>query len=309
MPSMFENRLRKNLARLGPWAKREQIDAYRLYDLDVPEFPYAVDCYADHVLVSEFVTPRARRQSDEERAHEHDAVVAEVLAVTGVEPEKVVFKQRVRHRAVERQAAGRASHEFAVREHGLTFLVNLDDYLDTGLFLDHRTARRRLGKAAAGKRVLNLFCYTGGFTVHAAAGGAQLTESVDLSATYLAWAERNLHANGLDGPAHRLVRADVFEHLRRSRDTFDLVVLDPPTTSRSKTGHGFEIQRAHPELIALALARLAPGGTLLFSTNDRRFALETARLPPCDIREVTDATTPQDFREGRHRAFEIRRAD
>ncbi|MFM2153701.1 MAG: hypothetical protein RL199_2136, partial [Pseudomonadota bacterium] len=199
------------------------------------------------------------------------------------------------------------SREFPVREHGLTFLVNVDDYLDTGLFLDHRTARRRLGKDARGKRVLNLFCYTGGFTVHAAAGGAALTESVDLSTTYLAWAERNLRANDLWRPEHRLVRADVFEHLRGSHDLFDVIVLDPPTTSRSKTGHGFEIQRAHPELIGLALARLAPGGTLLFSTNDRRFVLETTRLPPCEVREVTDATTPPDFREGRHRAFEIRR--
>jgi len=306
MASMFENRLRKNFARLGPWARRERIDAWRLYDQDVPEFPYTVDLYGDHVLVSEFVTPRGRQQGEEARALEHDAVVADVLAVTQVDPERLVFKQRVRHRSVERQASGRASHEFTVREHGLAFRVNLDDYLDTGLFLDHRAARRRVGKAAAGKRLLNLFCYTGAFSVHAAAGGAALTESVDLSATYLAWAGRNLEANGVSGPHHRLVRADVFEHLRRSRDTFDLVVLDPPTLSRSKAGHGFDVQRAHPELIALSLARLAPGGMLLFSTNDRRFRLETGRLPPCEVREVTDETTPQDFREGRHRSFEVR---
>ncbi len=301
----FANRLRKNLARLGPAMKSGGTTAYRLYDRDLPEVPYFVDLYGPRVLVSEFVTPRGRRQSPEARAAEHDAVIAAVCEVLGVGEEAIAFKQRERHRSIGRQAGGRAEHEFPVQEHGLTFLVNLDDYLDTGLFLDHRAARRLVGRASRGKRVLNLFCYTGAFSVHAAKGGAISTTSVDLSTTYLAWAERNFRENGLEAHGHRTVRSDVFDFLRTTRDTFDLIVLDPPTLSRSKTGQSFDIQKSHPELIALGLVRLAPGGWMLFSTNFQRFVLDEKRLPPCSVRELTNETTPPDFRHGLHRAFEI----
>ena len=302
----FANRLRKNLARLGPAMKSGGTTAYRLYDRDLPEVPYFVDVYGPRILVSEFVTPRGRRQSPEERATEHDAVIAAVCGALGVPEEVISFKQRERHRSIDRHAGGQAGHEFAVQEHGLSFLVNLDDYLDTGLFLDHRAARRLVGKESRGKRVLNLFCYTGAFSVHAAKGGAASTVSADLSTTYLAWAERNFQENKLDPNAHRTVRSDVFEFLRSSRETFDLIVLDPPTLSRSKTGQSFDIQKSYPELIALCLARLAPGGWLLFSTNFQRFLLEEKRLPPCSVRELTKETTPSDFKHGLHRAFEIR---
>lgn len=305
---MLGNRLRKNLARLGPWSKRERITAWRLYDRDIPEFPYTIDRYGPRALVMEYVTPVGRRLGEAERETELSSVVQAVCAVLQIGPEDVAVKRRERHVSTERQAAGRPEHEFEVEEHGLRFLVNLDDYLDTGLFLDHRVSRRKLGKEAAGKRVLNLFCYTGAFTVHAAAGGATASESVDLSTTYIAWAARNLALNGIDQKKHRLVRADVFDHLRQSRDRFDRIVLDPPTMSRSSNGRSFDLQKAHGELIGLCLDRLTPDGELWFSTNYRRFQLDSRALRGAHVREVTEETTPQDFREGLHRSFVIRPA-
>jgi len=299
---MLANRLRKNLARLGPWAKREQVTAWRLYDRDIPEYPWTIDLYGPRALVSEYVTPVGRRLSAEARESELEGVIAAVADVTGVSPDVMAIKRRERHVSAERRSSGQAAHEFTVREHGLEFLVNLDDYLDTGLFLDHRVARRRLFRAAAGKRVLNLFCYTGAFSVHAAAGGAVSTVSVDLSPTYLAWAGRNFACNRLDEAQHRLVRSDVFEFLRNDRGRYDVVVLDPPTLSRSASGRSFDLQRAHGELLGLCLARLAPGGELWFSTNYRQFRLDE-RAVAASVREVTADTTPPDFREGLHRSF------
>lgn len=304
---MLANRLRKNLARLGPWARRERLGAWRLYDRDIPEMPWCVDLYGDRALVSEFVSPVARRASPAEREAEQAGVVAAVRGVLDLPRDRVLLKSRERHLSTARQAEGDPAHEFPVEEHGHRFLVNLVDYLDTGLFLDHRSARRRVGELSRDKRVLNLFCYTGAFSVYAAAGGASCTESVDLSPTYLEWAGRNLRLNGLDPDRHRLVRGDVFDYLRASRETFDLVVLDPPTLSRSKKGRSFDLQQAHPELIELCVGRLAKDGLLLFSTNFRQFRLEEGKLPGCLVREVTRDTTPPDFREGLHRAFEIRR--
>jgi 23S rRNA G2069 N7-methylase RlmK/C1962 C5-methylase RlmI len=304
---MLANRLRKNLARLGPWARREQVTAWRLYDRDIPEVPWTIDLYGPRALVSEYVTPIGRRLSAEAREAELEGVLAAVAEVTGVSRDGIAVKRRERHASAERRSSGHAAHEFAVREHGLELLVNLDDYLDTGLFLDHRVARRRLSKAAAGKRVLNLFCYTGAFSVHAAAGGAASTVSVDLSPTYLAWAGRNFARNGLDEARHRLVRSDVFEFLRADRGAYDVVVLDPPTLSRSSSGRSFDLQRVQGELLGLCLARLAPGGELWFSTNYRQFRLDERAVSGCVVREVTGETTPQDFREGLHRSFVLAR--
>ena len=303
---MLANRLRKNLARLGPWARREQLEAWRVYDRDIPEYPWAIDRYGEQALVTEYVTPIARRLEPAAREQELREVVAATAEVLGLAPGQVVTRTRERHRSIEREARGDPAHELAVGEHGLKFLVNLHDYLDTGLFLDHRRARRRVGDACAGGRVLNLFCYTGAFTVYAAKGGAAATVSVDLSATYLEWAERNLRLNGLAGPAHLLVRADAFAFLREGSAEFDWIVLDPPTVSRSSRGRSFEIQSAHVELIELALARLAPGGRILFSTNDQKFRLDSGSLAKHDVHEITADTASRDFREPAHRSWEIR---
>jgi 23S rRNA (guanine2445-N2)-methyltransferase / 23S rRNA (guanine2069-N7)-methyltransferase len=303
---MLANRLRKNLARLEPWARREGLEAWRVYDRDIPEIPWSIDRYGDNALLTEHVTPVSLRQSEEAHADEVARVLDAAGSVLGLPPDRLFTRTRARHRSIEREAAGNPAHEFPVRERELRFLVNLTDYLDTGLFLDHREARRRVGTAAHGKRVLNLFCYTGAFTAYAAKGGASWTVSVDLSATYLAWAERNLRLNALTGDAHALVRADVFEWLRGSREEFDLIVLDPPTVSRSSRGKSFDIQSTHVELLRLALARLAPGGVLLFSTNHRTFRLEEGRLPEADVREITTETQSRDFREQLHRSWELR---
>ncbi len=304
--SMLANRLRKNVARLSPWAKREGITAWRAYDRDVPEFPYAIDRYAERALVTEYVTPVGRRQEAVARDRERADVLHAVSETLGLSSEAIVFKARERHLSVERQAQGDSSHELPVEEHGRHFLVNLVDYLDTGLFLDHRVARRRVGELARGRRMLNLFSYTGAFSVYAATGGAAATTSVDLSASYLAWTKRNFELNDVDARHHQLVRADVEEFLRGSRETWDLIVLDPPTVSRSKGGRSFDIQAAHPLLIDLALAHLARDGVLLFSTNFRQFRLDAEKLPRAAVTEMTRATTPPDFREPGHRAFEIR---
>jgi 23S rRNA G2069 N7-methylase RlmK/C1962 C5-methylase RlmI len=307
MASMLENRLRKNLARVGPWAKREGIEAYRVYDRDIPERPWLIDRYGEHVLVSEYVTPVGRRLTDSQRNEEREEVLAAVSAVLNVSGDRVHWKTRERHKSLEREAQGSPAHELPVLERGHTFLVNLDDYLDTGLFLDHRAARKRIGAQAAGKRFLNLFCYTGSFTVYAAKGGAKSTTSVDLSSTYLGWAERNLKANQLPLATNALVRSDVFEYLRSSSETFDLIVLDPPTLSKSKQARAFDVQRDHVELINLTLARLAPDGLLLFSTNYRQFELHASKLQTSKVLEVTTETKAGDFRESLHRAWELRR--
>lgn len=304
---MLANRLRKNISRLGPWAKREGLEAWRVYDRDIPEFPWLIDLYGDHVLASEHMTPTGRRQTHTEREAEREAVRAAVHEVFATPPERFHLKTRERHLSLEREARGTESHEFAVGEGGHRFLVNLDDYLDTGLFLDHRAARARIGKAAENKRVLNLFCYTAAFSVYAATGGASTAVSVDLSATYLAWGERNFRLNGIDPAAHPLVRADVFDYLATARDTFDLIVLDPPTLSRSKKGRSFDVQDAHVDLVRRSYERLSPGGTLLFSTNYRRFALDDRALSALAPREITHETHPKDFRDEIHRAWEFTR--
>ena len=303
--SDFENRLKKNLARLGPWAKREDVNAWRLYDRDIPEHPWLVDVYGERALLQEYVTPVARRQSEVERQAAREEAVRSVSAATGIAATRIATKLRERHVSIEREAKGDVRHEFEVREQGARLLVNLEDYLDTGLFLDHRAARTRIAKAAAGKSLLNLFCYTGAFSVRAALGGAARSVSVDLSATYLDWAQRNFRLNSL-GTAHAIVRGDVFEFLRTASEAFDVVVLDPPTISRAKKGRSFDVQADHGELIRLSLARLKPGGLLLFSTNARTFTLDAKAVAGCAVKDVTKETTTPDFREPRHRAWELR---
>jgi 23S rRNA (cytosine1962-C5)-methyltransferase len=303
---MLANRLRRNLARLGPWARREGLEAWRLYDRDIPEYPWTIDRYGDRALVTEIESAASRRMTPPERAKEVDTVVLAAAEELGLSRDRIALRSRARHRSVERQAAGDPRHEFPVAEGDSRFLVNLDDYLDTGLFLDQRESRVRLRKRSAGARVLNLFSYTGAFTVAAARGGAARIVSVDLSATYLAWAERNLRLNAHDRAGHTFVREDVFAFLGTGSERFDLIVLDPPTVSRSARGRSFEVQSAHVELIRRSIARLEPPGTLFFSTNDRGFELGTSALKGLAIDDVTEATHGRDFREPAHRAWELR---
>ncbi|MEW6434716.1 MAG: class I SAM-dependent methyltransferase [Myxococcota bacterium] len=300
--SDFENRLRKNAKHRFKWAARQGLTAFRLYDLDVPEWPFAVDWYAGYAHVMEYPRRRQRREGTLEAAREE--VLRAVTAVLALPPERIFTKTHEPKPWGRAQygRVGEASTTVLVEERGLRFECNLSDYLDTGLFLDHRETRKRVRGEAQGTRFLNLFAYTGSFSVYARAGGAAETTTVDLSNTYADWAERNLALNGFDvGPKHRVVRADVLAWLDSANGPFDLVVLDPPSFSSSKKmGRRFEVQRDHRHLVSRVLALLAPGGTLYFSTNFLGFELD-GRLTPEE--ELTPRSIPEDFRRTVHRCW------
>ena len=303
---MFANRLQKNLKQLGKWARREQLECYRVYDADMPEYAFAIDLYQGWVHVQEYAAPKS---IDPQKAQTRlfDALAAIPVALD-VDPQKVVLKRRERQsgtRQYERQATQGTFME--VNEAGARLLVNLTDYLDTGLFLDHRPMRLRIQREVAGKRFLNLFCYTGAATVHAAKGGARATTSVDLSRTYLDWARRNLALNGFS-ERHQLVQSDVMAWLEESREEYELIFIDPPTFSNSKRMEGvFDVQRDHVRLLDLAMARLAKGGVLYFSNNFRRFTLDESVAARYSVEEISRDTIDPDFarNERIHRAWRI----
>jgi 23S rRNA (guanine2445-N2)-methyltransferase / 23S rRNA (guanine2069-N7)-methyltransferase len=313
--TMVANRLRKNLQRLKKWRERENIDCFRAYDADLPEYAAAVDVYQEaagerrrFLHVQEYQAPRSIPE-DVAAARLADLVRA-VIDVFEVPRDQVALKTRLRGKGGSKYGViERRGELLQVREDGLLFEVNLFDYLDTGLFLDHRPVRRHLRQLAAGRRMLNLFGYTGSASVHAAAGGAASTTTVDLSATYLEWAGRNLALNGFAGSTHRLVQADTMRWLAAERSRFDLIFCDPPTFSNSTRAGDFDVQRDHPALLSAALDRLSQGGLLLFSTNSRRFQLDEEALAGTDIRELGASMLPPDFgRDPRiHRVWELRR--
>ena len=237
-----------------------------------------------------------------------DLVQAAAVALD-VPRERIALKTRYRAKGGSKYGRFDQRNEFlVVEEGGLKLRVNLFDYLDTGLFLDHRPVRARLRELAPGRRFLNLFCYTATASVHAAAGGARSTTSVDLSATYLEWAAQNFILNGFTGKAHELVQADVLEWLRHDRGTYDLIFVDPPTFSNSKRAEDFDVQRDHAQLLALCEARLAADGLIVFSNNSRRFSLDEAVENVFDVRDITPITIPFDFsrRPRIHRCYELR---
>ena len=303
---MFANRLQKNLKALGKWARREGVECYRLYDADMPEYALAVDLYRDWVHVQEYAPPRSI-DPDKAQARLLDALAA-IPQALDIDPARVVIKRR------ERQA-GKKQYErqdqqgrfMEVSEGSVKLLVNLTDYLDTGLFLDHRPLRLRIQREAAGKRFLNLFCYTATATVHAAKGGARSTTSVDLSKTYLDWARRNLALNGFSDK-HRLEQGDVMEWLEADRGEYELIFIDPPTFSNSKRMEGvFDVQRDHVRLLDLAMARLAKGGVLYFSNNFRKFQLDPQLEQRYAVEEISAQTLDPDFARNPkiHRAWRM----
>lgn len=293
----FQNRLQKVYRHLGKQAARQGISCYRLYDHDLPEAPLLAEVYGDKLYVSEY--KRRHGLTDEEHEQWLDASLQILSEVTGIPRQAVYVKlrQRKENRTGQYQKLAEEKVEFVVEEAGLKFLVNLTDYLDTGLFLDHRITRGLVRDQSRGKRVLNLFCYTGSFSVYALAGGAAEVVSVDLSKTYLAWADRNATLNFPKAANHQTVHADVLRYLKElPPQRFDLIVMDPPTFSNSKRMNDIlDVQRDHATLINQCLATLTPGGLLYFSTNYTKFVLDEAKLKAASVKDITKATTPFDF--------------
>lgn len=292
---MFANRIRKNQRKLSSWLKRSGNGCYRLYDADIPEYAVAVDRYGDWLHVAEYKAPS--QVSEEGAAQRLEDIRLALPGASGVPLDKIVFKQRERQRGKSQyQALGGESEMMSVGEGDARLLVNLHDYLDTGLFLDHRPLRLRIAKEAKGQRFLNLYCYSGTATVHAALAGARETVSVDLSNSYLRWLGQNLAHNGLAETRHHLERGDVMQWLREGDDLFDLILLDPPSFSNSRKIPGsFDVQRDHSGLISLAMKRLSPDGVLYFSNNRRKFRLDSQVSERFAVEDITRATLDPDF--------------
>ncbi|MEO6612005.1 MAG: class I SAM-dependent methyltransferase [Chitinophagaceae bacterium] len=295
---MFKNRLVKVFRHLGKQAKRLGVSCYRLYDHDIPEFPFCIEFYGEKLYVAEY--KRQHGMTEEKHDDWMEKSLEVVMEVLEVSKENIFLKLRQRKpgRLGQYQKYDQVQHEFAVEENGLKFLVNLSDYLDTGLFLDHRITRQLVREQSAGKKVLNLFAYTGSFSVYAAAGGATELVTADLSKTYLGWAERNMQLNGFSGSArYSFIQADVVQYLKTvPEDFFDIIVMDPPTFSNSKRMDDFlDIQRDHAGLINDCLRGLKKGGLLYFSTNYRKFILDRVAIKAATITDITKATTPFDF--------------
>ena len=304
----FANRLRKNMKQLLKWAKRGKLSCFRVYDRDLQEYNISVDIYGKWIHVQEYAPPATVKEGVARERFNN--ALAQIRHLFGVHRERVFIKTRRKQKGkaqYQKQSSKRKMH--TVQEGDCSLLVNFTDYLDTGLFLDHRNTRLRLGQLAKGKRFLNLFAYTGTATVHAAMGGAETTTSVDLSANYLNWARMNLALNGFGGLAHQTVPADCMQWLQEDRGTYDLIFVDPPTFSNTKKSKRvFDVQDDHRRLIELAMQHLAPDGLLIFSTNYRQFKLDPYLESTFMVKNISKSSVPYDFSRNKkiHQCWEIR---
>ncbi|WP_113625925.1 bifunctional 23S rRNA (guanine(2069)-N(7))-methyltransferase RlmK/23S rRNA (guanine(2445)-N(2))-methyltransferase RlmL [Pectobacterium peruviense] len=297
----FANRLRKNLRKLEKWAKQQGIECYRIYDADLPEYNVAVDRYGSWVVVQEYAPPKT---IDAQKARQRlFDVINATLSVLELPSNRLVLKTRERQKGKNQYEKLAQKGDFLLMEEfGAKLWVNLTDYLDTGLFLDHRIARKMLGEMSRGKDFLNLFAYTGTASVHAGLGGARSTTTVDMSRTYLEWAEKNLRVNGLTGRQHRLIQADCLSWLHNGHEQFDVIFIDPPTFSNSKRmEESFDVQRDHLALMKDLKRLLRRGGTIMFSNNKRGFQMDVAGLTALGLnaKEITAQTQSQDFARNR----------
>lgn len=310
--NMFANRLAKNLKHSGKWARKNKLECYRVYDADLPEYAVAVDIYGEHVHVQEYAPPKS---IDPEKAIQRlDEVMMVIPQILDLPTSNVVLKLRQRQRGTQQyEAHAKQKQRIKISEQGHDFWVNLTDYLDTGLFLDHRITRQKIAALAPAKDFLNLFAYTGSATVYAAAAAAKSTTTIDMSNTYLEWAQDNMRLNGLEGASHQVVRANCIEWLdlaQQEKQRYGLIFLDPPTFSNSSRMEGvFDIQRDHVAMIKLASQLLTQDGTLIFSTNRRDFKMDSEALTKLSINDISHATLPEDFKRNPkiHYCWEIKR--
>ena len=303
--SPLKNRIRKNYRHLRKWANRTKTNCFRIYDRDIKEYPLAIDFYNGRFCVHYFTSTR---ESDEPRQDLYEAAMDAIHSLFHTSPELIFWRTRLKRGKTEQyEKTGETKQFFSVFEYGLQFKVNLTDYLDTGLFLDHRETRQLVASMALGKRLLNLFAYTCSFSVHAAAAGALFTKSVDLSNTYTEWGRDNFQLNSLPLANNLIIREDCLQFLQEERGVYDLIVIDPPTISRSKKmDQMFDIQKDYPFLISKALALLARDGILIFSTNSRDFDFDESLFDGCSIVDISKKTIPLDFHNQKiHRCWKI----
>ncbi|WP_457578031.1 bifunctional 23S rRNA (guanine(2069)-N(7))-methyltransferase RlmK/23S rRNA (guanine(2445)-N(2))-methyltransferase RlmL [Desulfomarina sp.] len=305
----FANRLRKNLKKTIRWAKRESVFCFRIYDRDLPEYNISIDLYEKWVHIQEYAPPKTiSRELARKRLK---IAVRQIRDVLGVRSDRIFLKTRKRQKGKKQyQKKSNQRKLYEVREGGCSFLVNFTDYLDTGLFLDHRPVRERIFREAGGRKFLNLFGYTGSATLQAAAGGASMTTTVDLSATYTEWMRLNLALNGFCEGNHRIIQSDGMEWLRQDRGQYGLIFVDPPTFSNTrKEKRVFDIQRDHFQLIQLAMSRLESSGILFFSTNYRKFSLDPRLHEIFTLKDISRKTIPFDFSRNSkiHKCWEVRK--
>lgn len=308
----FENRLQKKYKHLHKWASRQNITCYRIYDNDIPEFPFSIDLYANYLYICEYQRKLALTpQQHQQWLNEVTQICSQIL---NIQTNNIFFKTRQKQTGTQQyQKTDSAQQFFTVKENDLLFYVNLTDYLDTGLFLDHRITRQMVQAESNQKHVLNLFAYTGSFTVYAAAGNATTTTTLDMSATYLQWAKNNMKLNNFDTNTNKnlFVQTDVIQWLQHIPPvpTFDLIVFDPPTFSNSKRMQSiFEVQNHHAPLLNKLLAITNPNGVIYFSTNFKKFKLYTEDIQPVtQIKNITNTTIPLDFQNTKniHYCFKI----
>jgi 23S rRNA (cytosine1962-C5)-methyltransferase len=303
--SPFKNRVRKNYLHLRKWASRTMTNCFRIYDKDIKEYPLAIDFYDGRFCIHYFTSTR---DSDAPRQDLYDRVMQTLSSLFHAPTQSIYWRTRIKRKKTEQyEKASEANQFFVVSEYGLQFKVNLMDYLDTGLFLDHRETRRLVASMARGKRLLNLFAYTCSFSVHAAAAGALFTKSVDLSNTYTEWGRENFLLNAIPLTNNHIVREDCLQFLENEHSTYDLIVIDPPTISRSKKmDQMFDIQKDYVFLISKALSLLSHDGTLFFSTNSRDFDFDRSLFEGCRILDISKKTIPSDFHNQKiHRCWQM----
>lgn len=303
---MIKNRIEKNYKRLKSWSLQSKIEAYRIYDRDIPEYPYIVDRYGDFFLIYD------RSEEIDKTKNHYPEVLQAIKDLFNPSDDKIVLKKREKQKGENQyDRLDETDHSMTVREAQALFKVNLHDYLDTGLFLDHRPMRQKIYKSAKDKSFLNLFCYTGSVSVFAALGGASKTTSVDMSATYINWAKENFELNKLPVAQHQFVQENALAYLEkapRNEERFDMIFLDPPTFSNSKRMEDvFEVEKDQDFLVFSCLDILNPGGVLYFSNNKRKFKLSDKIVAETNVKDITEMSIPMDFHDQKiHRCFEIR---